>query len=152
MKTTLLALLIVCIPATATAEYEPTVVHVIYENQGLDGVTGAEFAVANLPLGCCAITEHWNSDLIIGDVVYGVSMIFDPPLDGPLCYFGYLEFVVWEPIGTDYIMSVVPSETDHLLVVDLDYVEHPVSGGSHIFNCVEYCEPWFCGGTGTVSW
>ncbi len=149
MKRLTAAFLMLCAAGTARADYEPTIVHVVVWHQDIEEVIAAEFAIDNLPYDQCTITEHWNTDLVIGDVGTGIALAFSPPLTEIPFYLGYLEFIVWEPLGDDYTMVVVANLEGYLYVIDGDSNVHNVLGGMHIFNCSDddpgACN-WLCGG------
>lgn len=150
MKNLVLMLVILCFAGVAWADYEPTQVHVVYLNTlDLDEVVAAQFAVGNLPLAQCTITEHWNTDMVIGNVIDGLDLYFPTPLTGQLMHLGWLEFTVWEPIEDDYLFSVIPHPgSGQLIIIDGVFNTIPVDGGNHIFNCVDLygCAGMICGG------
>jgi hypothetical protein len=146
MKTVTTILLLILLASTAAADYEPTRVYVIYLDgqYGIQEVSAAEFAIDNLPFDQCTITEHWNTNLIIGDLSGDIAMAFSPPLTGPLFILGYFECITWEPLANDHILRMVPTSEGNLLVVDGDYIQYDVMGGYHTFNCTGYDCDW-CG-------
>jgi hypothetical protein len=147
VKRLIAALLILCAAGIARADYEPTIVHVVAWPMECEEVSAAEFAIDNLPVDQCTITEHWNTDLVIGDLGTGISLAFSPALTEMPFYLGYLEFIVMEPLGDDYTMNVVESDAGYLILVDGNFDTHDIWGGKHIFNCSDpgYCG-WICGG------
>jgi hypothetical protein len=152
MKKLLMILLFPCLVSVAQADIIPARVYVIYLDYSyppIEELWATEFQIDNLPLDQCTLTEHWNTELIIGNVEEGIALAFLQPLTGPLFYFGYLEFIAWEPVANDHVMTVVANgDTGMLAVVDGDYAVIIVGGGNHTFNCTEQCD-WFCYGSGS---
>ncbi len=147
MKRLMVVFLMLCATGVARADYEPTVVHVIVWPWEFADLSAAELAIHNLPVDQCTITEHWNTPLVIGEAGTGVALAFSPPLTEVPFYLGYLEFIVWEPLGDDYTMDVVASDNGILSVYDSDFNEYEIYGGHHVFNCSDTwgCE-WACDG------
>ena len=102
MRVLLALALLLTLSSSALADYQPAKVYVIFIDEDwyniIDELTAAEFAIENLPFDLCTITEHWNTNLIIGDAGTGIALAFSPPLTGPLFVLGYLEFIAWEPV------------------------------------------------------
>ncbi len=109
----------------------------------LPSITAAEFRIENLPEPDeVIITENWATPLIIGEPGYGIALAFDPPLPGPVAIMGRLDFFALYDLGSDYMMSVVESNSSgNLVVVGTDYVEYWCQGGLFTFNCsTGYCD------------
>ena len=89
----------------------------------------------NLPLGPCAYTAEWNTDLIIGEVGTGISLAFSPPLSGPTAHLGTLHITCFEPLADEYRLCVMGHEDSALLiVVDGNFNTHNAEGMAHRFN------------------
>ena len=106
------------------------------------GITAAEFRVDNLPPsgaghgGLWNVT--WNTDLVIGDIETGVALAFSPAMVGPYALLGEITFFAttenW--MGPDHVMVVQPfTGHESVVIVDSDYVEHPVAGDAFTINC-----------------
>jgi hypothetical protein len=169
MKKLMVALLLVLVSSTALAQnptigiYEddtyticygdivPFVQKMIYVVAWLPpeiaGITAVEFKIDNLPPddGGGIITPAWNSDLVIGDVNWDISIAWPGPQAGPYVLIGTLSFLVivdgWIPM--DHVMMVQEgNDCQCLVVVDDNFVEYPADGGMYTFNCTD---PEQCG-------
>jgi opacity protein-like surface antigen len=104
----------------------------------IPGITAVEFSVSNVPDELTAVLGfNWNTTLVIGELGYGIALAFNPPLDGPNAYLGYVNVLALVDLGMDYRMEVLPSnDSGNLVVVDLDFNEVDAEPG-HIFtiNC-----------------
>ena len=110
-------------------------------------ITAVEFKIDNLPPAGAdgIITPAWNSDLVIGDVGWDISIAWPGPQAGPYVLIGSLSFLMindtW--IGLDHVMMVMAGmDCDCLVVVDDNFVEHTAEGGKYTFNC---SDPEQCG-------
>jgi len=110
------------------------------------GLTAAEFALegwprnSGYPMG--AITEHWNSDLVLGTVYDDFSIAFSEPQAGPVVELGSLSVQLFSPdwIGNDHAVIVVEgSDCDCLVVVDDLFELHEARGLQFTFNCTGSC-------------
>jgi len=141
-------------------EYVPVVLHVMaYIPSHPGGITAAEFMIANLPpndgypIG--QITADWDTDLVIGDVTYDISLAFSTPVFGPFAHLGTLEFLMYDPawVGADYVFTVAPGlDCDCLVVVDNLYDAFEVMGGQFTFNCTDVCYCIVPTATDETSW
>jgi hypothetical protein len=112
------------------------------------GITAAEFSMANVPenLGFPYgdADVYWNTDLVIGDWAYDVSLAFTNPLMGPFALLGWIELVNYEQdvvwIGDDHVIEVLPGQDCQcLVIVDHLYETYEVAGGHFTFNCTGEC-------------
>ena len=110
----------------------------------VEGVTAAEFRVDNLPASQNPPqgywTVNWNTNLVIGNLIEGVALAFSEAQPGPVVELGTLVFMSFEQadwIGADHLLTVLPSETGALVVVDDAYNEIPIGGGRFTFNCAD---------------
>lgn len=136
-------LLLLTLPGGSLADYQPAEVYVVC-NLGLwvEAILAAEFAIDHLPGAAMAqVTEHWNTQLVIGKLETGIALAFQEPLAGPLAVLGRLEFIAWQPFPSDYVIDVVEDSWGVLKVVDADGAEEiQVLGGRHTFNCSNWCD------------
>jgi len=105
----------------------------------ITAITAAEFSVAGLPDASMALmTPHWNTDLVIGDLGYGIALAFSPAVPGPNAFMGTVDFFVLSDLGQDFRMFVEPSnDSGNLVVVDTDFNEIACEEIAHYFtfNC-----------------
>lgn len=127
----------------AIVEYAPVVVHVMaYIPNVPGGITAVEFMIDNYPgnpgYPTGTATPAWDSDLVIGDVSFDISIAFSEPQYGPYAHLGTIEFLMFDPawIGDDYVMTVAPGmDCECLVVVDDLFEIVDVMGGQFTFNC-----------------
>jgi hypothetical protein len=109
-----------------------------------DGITAAEFSIPSLPANLgypdIQVIEDWESDLIIGDVRYDLSIAFPDPIYGPYAYMGSIAITEFNPAfglsGPDFVMAVMPGGScECLQVVDNLFNTLDVMGGIFTFNC-----------------
>ncbi|MBN2169921.1 MAG: choice-of-anchor D domain-containing protein, partial [Candidatus Krumholzibacteriota bacterium] len=135
--------------------YSEVVLHVMayIPSYASAGVTAVEFRIDDLPenLGYPVgmVQAFWDTDLVIGDPWYGVSLAFAEPLYGTFVHLGTLSVMAFQDgwIGDDYLMQVVAAyQSGNLVIVDSSYQEHTVAGGQFTFNCsypdLCTCLPW----------
>jgi len=142
--------------------YAPVAVHVMAYIPNLPGgITAVEFSIANYPgnpgYPTGTATPTWDSDLVIGDVSYDISIAFSAPIYGPFAHLGQIEFLMFDPawIGDDYVMTVAPgNDCECLVVVDDLFEIVNVEGGMFTFNCTTGDCVCYEGGTATedTSW
>jgi hypothetical protein len=131
----------------AIVAYEPLVVHVMaYIPNVPGGITAVEFSVANYPgspgYPTGTATPAWDSDLVIGDISFDISIAFSEPQYGPFAHIGTIEFLMFDPawIGNDHVMAVAPgNDCECLVVVDDLFEIIEVDGGIFTFNCTGTC-------------
>jgi hypothetical protein len=104
------------------------------------GIRGAEFRVENWPVSpdFGHAIFNWNTDLVIGDIDWGITLVFPTPIDGPFIYLGSVTLIVTSPdyFGMDYLMEVVETnDSGRLILIDENFGEYPVWGGMFTFNC-----------------
>lgn len=146
MKRILITSILVMISALPVlAQEEEVLVHVIAELWEDEAVTAAEFGFWNLPVDQCVINEYWNTPLVIGNAVDGVSLAFQPPLEGPRAYLGSLGFIAHTEVGDDYLFSVARHpDSDLLIIVNEDFLEVDMYGWNHTFNCTDPEDHVYC--------
>lgn len=144
MKTFALAVLALALPAIALAQYEPAEVHIVVSlGDQVDGLAAAEFRIDNLPTDFCLIEEQWDSPLTIGSIDHGFAIAFTEVQWGPLVHLGTLYFTAWEPVGPNWTIQVMPSNSSgNCLIVDEFYQEIPAVYWEewHRFNCTYWCD------------
>ncbi|MCB1163025.1 MAG: hypothetical protein R3C71_07510 [Candidatus Krumholzibacteriia bacterium] len=149
MKTLLAAaLLLVALSGVAVAQSEPfigiydapeyvrchadialytsvTVYFLAYLPPPIQAMTAAEFRVSNLPDATMAVmTPFWGTDLVIGDLGYGLALAWSPPLPGPVAQMGSVSFFSIQDFGDDYRIVVEPSlGSGNLIIVDENFDE-----------------------------
>lgn len=149
MKTLLAAaLLLVAFSGIAVAQYQPfigiyddpenahcqadialytsvTVYFLAYLPPPIQAMTAAEFRVSNLPGADMAVmTPFWGTELVIGDLGYGLALAWSPPLPGPVAQMGSVSFFSIQDFGDDYRITVMPSiSSGNLLIVDENFDE-----------------------------
>lgn len=110
----------------------------VYIMDDINGVTGAEFAVGNLPPVSpnIVVIPTWYG-LVIGDLGVGISIALTTPGIGPLVPLGnvqYIQFVA--EIPADHQLAVIETlDSGNRIITDLDNVEIDVAGGFFTFNC-----------------
>ena len=108
-------------------------------------VTAAEFRLDNLPENLGAPEGmwfvQWNTPLTIGNVEEGIALAFSGGgVPGPIVELGLMTFysndtVDW--VGDDHVVTAMPSVGGALVIVDQDFNEQPVGGGTFTFNCTD---------------
>jgi hypothetical protein len=165
MRRLLIATLLVFLAGTAGAQYETSFIGIaadpahdtcyadwplgsavdlffnVYILPEIDGVTGAEFSVLNLPVveqPDVFITESWFG-LVIGNLIDGFSIALDEPAAGPLVALGTINYFVMTDtgaVGPDHFMEVVEAlDSGKRIITDLTFQEINVDGGFFTFNC-----------------
>jgi hypothetical protein len=120
--------------------------YAILDTDFVTEITTAEFAwrYPDLP-GTVMTIPDWNTDLIIGSVNTGIALAFNPPIDGPMAYLGYIRFLkiagTWgDWIDGELVVPVSAADSGKLLVVDGDFTELNCLGGTFTFNCDGTCD------------
>ena len=143
-------------------DIEPYVMKSIYVSAiliDIPAITAAEFSVANW-FGdegpeCVLVTYLWNTDLVIGDLGYGIALAFSPALPGPVAIMGQIDLFLLDAscVGTDWHMQVSPAGgSGNLVVVDENFNEIPAIGYFYTFNCTEECWCEHCTPTAVSNW
>ena len=105
-------------------------------------VTGAEFSVSHWleqsgpPYGF--VTATWFG-LVIGDVINGISIALDNPIEGRIHHLGTINFFPFlaDWIGLDRQWCVTPSlDAGNLIITDGGFNEIPVLGWCFVANCI----------------
>jgi len=106
----------------------------------LAGITAAEFRIDNLPVSGAngILSEYWNTYIVSGDPHVGITLTFDPPLDGPIARLGELDFyeINYNWIGLNYLMEIAAGAR----VVGTDFVQYWCNPGHFTFNCTGWCD------------
>jgi hypothetical protein len=145
------------------ALYATVTVHIFADVEtgaGIDAITAAEFRVADLPGegDGVLVTPQWATPLVIGSLDQGIALAFSPPVAGPLCDLGLVEFFVTDGtlLGVDRCMAIAQTlDSAKLVVVDQDYNEIPAEGGVFVFNPSATASCTLCpdlSATGSSSW
>ena len=111
---------------------------------GIDSGTAFEFMVENLPeAGADGIlTPVWTTDLVIGPVDVGISLAYNPALEGPWGLLGTIDFFMMNAawIGDDHDIRILHSDTSgNRVIVNGDFVTFDVGGRVFWFNCTGDC-------------
>ncbi len=118
----------------------------------LSEISAVQFKVDNLPNSAVAIiTPAWDTGLVIGDLGTDIALAFSPPVDGPLAFLGSVTFFALSDFGLDYLMTLLPADSQSdVLVVTGPGVELPAGGSQFTFNCSDVCA---CGtATDATTW
>jgi hypothetical protein len=122
------------------------------------GVTAVEFKIDNLPSGANGIvTPAWNSDLVIGDPNWDISIAFPEAQPGPFVLIGTLSFLMIDVswVGPDHVIMIqAGNDCDCLVIVDDVFNEHTADGGMYTFNCTnpDACDCFLETPTEDASW
>ncbi len=133
--------------------YVPVDIYVIATISSIDGITAAEFSLANYPSAGGFITPQWNSTLTLGSLESSFAIAFSVPLTGSTEVLGTLQLLSFgEPWpGNDYAVSIARGDVyDTPVIVDLESEPIPVLGGRFTFNCTSDANCG-CGDGGTAD-